>query len=164
MASIFEFPNPVNDKAARVVASGVVLLAVVFLITGWTLVLWLLALGFAARVLSGPRFSPLGLLATKVIAPRLGEPRLTPGPPKRFAQTIGLAFSIAALIVTATAGTGWAKVVIAALGAAATLEAALGLCLGCKIFGVLMRIGVIPESVCEECSNLSTRYPELSRS
>ncbi len=164
MASIFEFPNPVNDKAARVVATGVVLLAVLFLITGWTILLWLLALGFLARVLSGPRFSPLGLLATKVIAPRLGEPRLTPGPPKRFAQAIGLVFSIAALIVAGTAGVGWAKVIIAGLTVAATLEAALGFCCGCKVFSLLMRLGVIPESVCEECANLSLRYPELTRS
>lgn len=164
MASIFQFPNPVNDKAARVVASGVVIVSMLFLATGWTVVLWLLAIGFALRVASGPRFSPLGLIATKVIAPHLGAPRLTPGPPKRFAQTIGLVFAIAALVVCATAGTGWADLVIVALSSAATLEATLGMCLGCKMFALLMKVGVIPHSICEECSNLSARYPELSRS
>ena len=44
---------------------------------------------------------------------------------------------------------------------AAFLEAALGLCLGCKAFGILMRLGVIPQSICEECGDLTKRYPSL---
>jgi hypothetical protein len=88
--SLFSFPNPVNEKAARVVAGGVAVLALVTLLTGWRWLFVLLAVGFAARVLSGPRFSLLGRLATQVIAPRLGRARLVPGPPKRFAQAIGL--------------------------------------------------------------------------
>ena len=48
-----------------------------------------LAYGFIARVLSGPRLSPLARLATAVVAPRLGAPKPVPGPPKRFAQAIG---------------------------------------------------------------------------
>ncbi|MGH9271283.1 MAG: DUF4395 family protein, partial [Ilumatobacteraceae bacterium] len=56
-----------------------------------------LALGFLARVLAGPTLSPLGQLATRVVAPRLGRPRLVPGPPKRFAQSIGLALTTAAV-------------------------------------------------------------------
>ena len=95
---IVGFPNPVNEKAARVVAGLVVLTAVTALVfqAGW--LLWLLAAGFLLRVLSGPRFSPFGLLATKVVAPRLGRPKLVPGPPKRFAQGLGLTFSLAAAV------------------------------------------------------------------
>ena len=54
------FPNPVNEKAARVVAGLVVVTALAALVTqsGW--LLWLLAAGFLLRVLSGPRFSPFG--------------------------------------------------------------------------------------------------------
>lgn len=161
---MFTFPNPVNEYAARTVASGVVLMcgAAFALRQPWILVP--LAYGFWARTLSGPRFSPLGQLATRIIAPRLPwEPKLVPGPPKRFAQAIGVLFSTAALVLwfgfglqTAT----WA--VIALLAAAALLEAALGLCLGCKAFAVLMGFGVIPESVCVECGDLSRRHAELS--
>jgi hypothetical protein len=39
MSGIFGFPNPVNDKAARVVAFAVLLLAVLTLATSWY---WLL--------------------------------------------------------------------------------------------------------------------------
>jgi hypothetical protein len=146
------FPNPVNEKAARVVAGLVVVSALTALLTqsGW--LLWLIAAGFLLRVLSGPRFSPFGLLATKVVAPRLGRPKLVPGPPKRFAQGLGLAFSLlAATSITVGATTlGWILVVL--LIAAATLESVFAFCLGCSIFGLLQRAGMVPESVCEACA------------
>jgi hypothetical protein len=44
--------------------------------------------------------------------------------------------------------------VLAALTVAASLEAYLGICLGCKMFAVLMKIGVIPEDVCERCNDI----------
>ena len=163
MKKLFSFPNPVNEYAARTVATGVVILASLFLVTGWAWVLAILALGFAARVAAGPRFSPLGQLATRVIAPRLPvEPKLTPGPPKRFAQAIGLAFSLTALVLFATVGLTAARIVIAMLTVAATLEASVGLCLGCTVFGLLMKTGLIPESVCVECADITLRYPQLA--
>jgi hypothetical protein len=45
-------------------------------------------------------------------------------------------------------------VVLAALVVAASLEAFVGLCLGCKAFAVLMRVGVIPREVCESCDDI----------
>jgi len=145
------FPNPVNEKAARVVAGLVVLTALSALLLQAQWLLWLMAFGFLLRVLSGPRFSPFGLLATRVIAPRLGAPTLVPGPPKRFAQGLGLAFSLsAALCVTLGAATvGW--VLVGLLVVAAVLESVFAVCLGCAIFGRLQRFGLIPESVCEAC-------------
>ena len=159
---LFSFPNPVNDVAARTVASGVVAMALLFVVTGWGWVLVPLTYGFVARVLTGPKLSPLGLLATKVVAPRLPEhEKLVPGPPKRFAQAIGVAFTVTASVLwVAGAGTA-SRVVIGMLAGAAFLEAAFGFCLGCKIFAVLMKVGVVPESVCEECNDLSLRIPAL---
>ena len=148
---IVGFPNPVNEKAARVVAGLVAVTALVALVSQSVWLLWLLAAGFLLRVLSGPRFSPFGLLATRVVAPRLGRPRLVPGPPKRFAQGLGLTFSLlAAIAVTLGATTlGWVLVVL--LIGAAVLESVFAFCLGCAIFGLLQRAGMVPESVCEAC-------------
>src|SRR5690348_5824091 len=92
--TLIGFPNPVNEKAARTVASGVLLLSIVTLLLSladdrWLWIVAALAAGFLARVLTGPTLSPLGQLATRVVAPRLGEPVLVAGPPKRFAQAIG---------------------------------------------------------------------------
>jgi hypothetical protein len=40
---------------------------------------------------------------------------------------------------------------------AATLESVFGLCPGCKAFGLLMRLGVIPAETCEACANITLR-------
>jgi len=163
---VFSFPNPVDERAARSVAAGVVIMCVAAMVfeQGWILVP--LAYGFWARVASGPRFSPLGQLATRVIAPRLpGQPRLVPGPPKRFAQAIGVVFSSTAIVLWFGFGLSTATwVVVGLLATAAFLESALGLCLGCKVFGLLMRAGVIPEEVCLSCADISRRHPQLSQS
>ena len=75
--------------------------------------------------------------------------------PKRFAQAIGAAFSVTALVLTFGFDQwGAAKVVLGLLVAAAFLESAFGLCLGCKAFALLMRAGVLPEEVCERCNNI----------
>ena len=86
-----------------------------------------------------------------------GEPKLVPGPPKRFAQGIGAVLSIAAfaLLIAGASLAGWTLMVL--LVVAASLEAVIGLCLGCIIFGVLARRGLIPAGICEECANFSPR-------
>ena len=114
-----------------------------------------------ARVLTGPKLSPLGQLATRVIAPRLPvEPKYCAGPPKRFAQGIGAALTVTALILHYGFGlTDAAYVLIGVLIVAATLESVFALCVGCKTFTVLMRFGVIPEEVCERCNNIWARSP-----
>jgi hypothetical protein len=156
---LISFPNPVDEVSARLVAAGVVVLAALTVATGWRPLYLLLAYGFAARVLTGPRLSPLGLLVTRVVRPRLAiAPRLVPGPPKRFAQAVGLVFSAAAAVAALALGaTGAAALLLVLLMAAASLEAGLGLCLGCRVFALLMRRGLVPAAVCAECSDLRAR-------
>ena len=158
MAKVFGFPNPVNETSARIVATGAVLMSVLFVVTGNPLVLVPLTYGFIARVLTGPLLSPLGRISTQVITPRLKRDHvLVPGPPKRFAQGIGAAFSIAGLVLWILDLHTASRVVIAMLAGAASLEAFVGFCLGCAIFSRLMRWGLIPASVCEECNDISAR-------
>lgn len=161
LRSLFSFPNPVNEVAARVVAGGVVILCLATIASGQGWLLVPLAFGFWARVLSGPTLSPLGQLATRVVAPRLGAGRLVAGPPKRFAQAIGVVFSTTALVLWVAGVHPGALVVVALLAVAAFLESALGICLGCRMFAILMRTGLVPEEVCEACADISLRYPEL---
>jgi hypothetical protein len=154
---IFAFPNPVNEYAARTTAGLVVVAAVATLATGLGPGLVLIAAGFWLRVLFGPRISPFALLSVKVIAPRLGKPKLVPGPPKRFAQGIGAALTTAAAVLYFLGFGTAAWVLLGLLIVAASLEAFAGFCLGCAIFGVLQRRGLIPESVCEACNNIALR-------
>src|SRR6201996_7095275 len=98
MKRLFSFPNPVNDKAARTVAAVVLIEVVVTLATGWYWLTIPLAYGFWARVLTGPKLSPLGWVAMNVVAPRLGKKVYVPGPPKRFAQAMGTVMASLALV------------------------------------------------------------------
>lgn len=164
MARIFSFPNPVNETSARVVATGVVVLSAAFLVVGSGWLLAALVYGFAARVAAGPTLSPLGRLATQVVTPLLESRghvgRQVPGPPKRFAQAMGLGFSATASVLWILGAHGAAQVTIVMLLGAALLEAAFAVCLGCIIFGWLMRAGVVPESVCAECNDISLRIAQ----
>ena len=52
-----------------------------------------------------------------------------------------------------------AWVLIAIMLVFPALESLLGICVGCLVFGRLMRLGIIPESVCLECADISLRRP-----
>lgn len=135
MREFFRFPNPVNETAARVVATGVVIEAALFLTFRSGVLLAVLVYGFAARVATGPRLSPLGQLATRWVAPTIdATPKLVPGPPKRFAQAIGLACTSGAAVSWLLGAHSIAIVLIAGLTVAASLEAFAGVCLGCIIY------------------------------
>ena len=159
MRELFSFPNPVNEKAARVVAGVVLVTVILVLATSWYWLLTALAYGFWARVLTGPTLSPLGWTAQNVIAPRLGPKKPVPGPPKRFAQGMGAFTSTLALVLALIVGNhAAADVVLILFLPAAGLESIVGYCVGCKVFGTLMRMGVVPQSVCEECADISLRW------
>jgi len=153
MRSLFSFPNPVNETSARTVAAVVAVLAVVAVAfqQGWLLPV--LAYGFVARTLTGPTLSPLGQFATRVVTPRLRvSHRYAPGPAKRFAQTIGAVFTLAATVLWFGFGQHTAALVlVAVLAVFAALEACFGLCVGCRVFFVGMRLGLVPPQICEEC-------------
>jgi hypothetical protein len=96
------------------------------------------------------------------VGPRLPQYRkLVPGPPKRFAQAIGAAFTLSALGLWLAGVPTGAYILLGLLLIPATMEAGFGYCVGCKMFAFLMRHGVIPESVCEECANIWGRQPAL---
>lgn len=148
--TLFQFPDPVNETSARLVAAGVVAQAVAFLVVrdGWILVP--LVYGFLARVATGPTLSPLGQFVTRVVTPRLrGEHRFVPGPPKRFAQGIGLTFSSIAALAWLAGAPAVSLVVIGLLAVAATLESVFAVCLGCAAYRFLWE--------CDDCADISER-------
>lgn len=162
----FSFPNPVNEVSARLVAGGVLVMAIATLVFDQPWILIPLAYGFVARVLTGPTLSPLGQLVTRVITPRLGaEPKYVAGPPKRFAQGVGAAFTVSAAILHFGFGlTTAAYVLVGFIIVAATLESVFAICIGCAVFAVLMRFGVIPDEVCERCNDIWGGAPSTASS
>lgn len=152
--NFFSFPDPVNETSARLVAAGVVTQAVLFFVLreGWLLAP--LVYGFVARVLTGPTMSPLGQLSVRVATPiverRFGVvSRRVPGPPKRFAQLIGLGFSSAAAIAWLLGASAITHVVLAGLVIAASLEAVAAICLGCIAYSAIWG--------CDDCDDISER-------
>lgn len=160
MRSIFSFPDTVNETSARIVAAGVVAQSVLFLVvqSGWLLVP--LVYGFVARVLTGPTLSPLGRFATQVatepIERRFGvTSRIVPGAPKRFAQSIGVAFSAGAAIAWLAGAPTVAFAIIATLVVAAGLEAGAGICLGCIVYNAIWG--------CADCADITRRSTNAVR-
>lgn len=156
---LFTFPNPVNEVAARVVAAGVAVMSVLAIVSRRPWLLVPIAYGFVARALTGPTLSPLGQLATRVVVPRLPvEPKYVAGPPKRFAQTLGAIVSLTALVLALVfRRVNAAYVLLGVLAVLATLESAFAFCVGCKLFELLMRLGLVPEEVCAECAKIWER-------
>ncbi|GIH05763.1 hypothetical protein Rhe02_38300 [Rhizocola hellebori] len=161
-SSLFSFPNPVNEVSARLVAGGVVILSAASIAFDQPWLIAVIAYGFLARVLTGPTLSPLGQLVTRVLTPLLKlPPKHVAGPPKRFAQGIGAAVSVTAAVLALGFGLHTeAYLLMGVLIAAAVLESVFAYCLGCKIFAVLMRLGVIPDSVCADCADIWSRQAQ----
>jgi hypothetical protein len=159
LSGVIGFPRTINEKAARVVAAvvGVTALAALLVPAHWLAIP--LAYGFWARVLTGPRLSPLGALASRVIAPRLGAPKTVSGPPKRFAQALGAAMTTAAVVALALGAEEVVEALLVLVVVAAGLESVFAFCVGCQIFGLLMRAGVIPDEICAECGDIWARRP-----
>ena len=157
MTTLLDFPNPVNEKAARTVAAIVAVTAILALATGWLWLIYPLALGFLARVATGPTLSPLGRFAMWFAVAHLGRPRYVPGPPKRFAQGIGATCTTAGAIALALGSTTIPVLVLGVILVFATLESVFAFCAGCAIFAGLMRIGLVPERVCLECADIAAR-------
>jgi hypothetical protein len=157
------FPNPVNEVAARIVAGGVLVMATALLVLSvaaghaWLWGTAVLAYGFVARVAAGPALSPLGILATRVVAPRLSHAKPVPGPPKRFAQGIGAVVTLSAVALVAVGDDTGAQLLLGLMIVAAGLESILAFCVGCTLFGAMMRAGLVPETACEACANVGLR-------
>jgi hypothetical protein len=158
---LFRYPDPVDENAARLIAAGVVVLAVAYLITGNGVVLGGLAYGFVARVLAGPRLSPLAQIVNRLVIPWFSIPaKRVPGSPKRFAQGIGATLSVGAVVAHVGGFDPAALTLVAAIAVAAMLESVFAFCIGCRIFAGLMSVGLVPAAVCEACAVGPLDVPE----
>ena len=153
MKTLFSFPNPVNEYAARSVAFMVLMLVIAVLVTESELLAGVLLYGFVARLLTGPTLSPMGQIATRFIVPVIiKKQKKVAGPPKRFAQLVGMLFAMGIF-----ASLVWfdmlltARVLMIILIIFTLMESVLSFCAGCFVFQYLMKWGLIPQTVCEQC-------------
>ena len=105
------------------------------------IVLGVQAVIFAIGAVGGPRRHPFGLVFAKLIAPRLAPVReREPVAPLKFAQLVGLIF---AAVAVAGFASGAVLVGVVATGGAlvaAFLNAAFGICLGCQLYPLVVRV------------------------
>ena len=129
--------DPRGPRFSAVITTAVLALV---LVTGSA---WLLAAQvavFAVGALAGLRYAPYGLLYRRLIRPRLGPPaRTEPEAPPRFAQGVGMAVAGVGVICLAAGATTAALVFTALALAAAFLNAAFDLCLGCQVYLFIQR-------------------------
>jgi Domain of unknown function (DUF4395) len=99
------------------------------------------AVVFGIGAVFGLRYSPYGYLYRTLIRPRLGPPaELEAEAPPRFAQGVGLVFSIIGVTGYATGVAPLGMAAAAAALAAAFLNAAFGFCLGCEMYVLIKRV------------------------
>ncbi|GAA2738525.1 DUF4395 domain-containing protein [Pedococcus aerophilus] len=155
---ISRFPNIVDDIAVRLIAGVVLVVAVVALATQQWWLYAVLAVDFVLRTGWGPSASPIAQLVRRWVRPRVdAPPRWTAGPPKRFAAAIGAVLTVLATVLWLVGATVPVVVIGVVMVVFPALEALAGVCVGCIVFGWLMRLGVIPESICVECADISKR-------
>ncbi|TFB72576.1 DUF4395 domain-containing protein [Cryobacterium glaciale] len=129
--------------------TAVLLLVVVFLsLTGasaaaLTLLAAITAL-FAWGALAGAGRHPYGVLFKKFVRPHLAPPtELEDAAPPTFAQGVGLAVTLVGLILGLAGVPGAVGIAAAAAFVAAFLNAVFDYCLGCQIYLLLVRFGVL---------------------
>jgi hypothetical protein len=131
----------IDARGPRFSAALTTVVLAIALVTGSVWVAVFQAVVFAIGATKGPQFTPYSFIYRSLIKPRLKSPLRTEDvrPPK-FAQSIGLAFALVAIVGAATGTSVVFSVAVAAALAAAFLNAAFDFCLGCQIYLLLARV------------------------
>jgi hypothetical protein len=126
--------------------TAVVLTTALLLPTPWAAVLaGVQAVLFAIGAVRGVQHTPHAWLFRTVVRPRLAPPEELEDPaPPRFAQGVGLAFTLTALAAFAAGLTLLGQVAIGFALVAALLNAVFGLCLGCEMYLLIRRLRTAP--------------------
>jgi hypothetical protein len=99
------------------------------------------AVVFTIGALAGPKRHPYGRVFATLVAPRLGPvTEREPVPPLKFAQLVGLIFAVVGVAGFAANVPPVGFIATAGALAAAFLNAAFGICLGCQIYPLVARI------------------------
>lgn len=124
--------TPLSGTAlARVIEPGALLLTALVALFAW-------------GAFAGVQRHPYGLLFRRLIAPRLNPPleREDPAAPT-FAQLVGFLVTATGLALHLVGVPGALVIAAAAAFLAAFLNAAFGYCLGCQLYVLLVRAGLV---------------------
>ncbi len=142
----------VPESNVRIVAAQVFVVALLSLAFLQPWFMFFLALDFFLRTFVSPQLSLLAIMARTVFVPLIkAESRLISYPPKKFAAAIGLFVSAGGFLFGLIGFTIVFVVFASILLFFSFLEAAFGLCVGCRIFAFLVKLGWISDEYCPDC-------------
>jgi hypothetical protein len=115
---------------------------------------------FLIRLTAGLRYSPMGVIARALMLRH--PPEWVSAKPKRCAWTLGLGMAFSMMVITNSGVRGTLPRTICAICLTLMwMESVLGVCLGCKIHGLLVRRGWATEDpAVEVCAQGDCELPE----
>jgi len=118
------------------------------------LLLVVLGIGFGLGTFAGPQHTPWAATYKMLIRPRLAAPKeLEDAAPPRFAQAVGLAFVVLALVGYLSGATLLGAIATGFALAAAFLNAVFGYCLGCEVYLLARRLAPTAKSTGSPVAN-----------
>ena len=140
-------PDQVDVRGPRFAAwVTTAVLVIALLVSAYSSVAAAILLGvqaavFAVGALGGPRKHPFGRVFAAFVAPRLGPvTEREPVPPLKFAQLVGFVFAVAGTVGFATGLVALGLAATALALVAAFLNAAFGICLGCRLYPLISHL------------------------
>jgi len=154
--------NQVRAAAGLTMVAGAVAFAFAYFDREYVLlqvVSTLFAIEFLTRITIGIRYSPFGVLAH--LMTRRNPPDWVSEKPKNFAWSLGLAMSLSMAVITNSGIRGWLPRSICLVCLTLMwMESVLGMCLGCKLHGLLLRRGLTAKDPAYEvCANGACEIP-----
>lgn len=134
-------PAPIDPRGPRTNQAVLALVLLVGLLTDQRWVVPLFAVVLFLGAAFGPKWGPVLRAYQVLIRPRLAPPTVLEDPrPPRFAATVGVLFLVASTVAFLLGATGWGWALAAIVAALAGLAAVTGLCVGCEMYVLLIRL------------------------
>jgi Domain of unknown function (DUF4395) len=136
----YDDTDVIDARAPRFNQAVIGLVSLAALVTGWWLLLALLALQLALGLRFGRRWCLPCVAYFELVQPRIGEGRVEDARPPRFANMVGVVFLTAASVAYLAGLPVVGAVLGGAVAALALLSAVTGFCTGCEAYKLLTRL------------------------
>jgi hypothetical protein len=124
----------INENKARLTAFFVLVLTLVYLRTGFWLIMAFLVVDFSLRTFNLGKYSLIGFVSDAVIKQLNIKNKPVDRAPKRFAAGVGLVFTAAILAVFLLAVPLAPMILAVVMALFALLESFFGFCAGCYVY------------------------------
>jgi hypothetical protein len=136
----YDDTDVIDARAPRFNQAVIGLVSLLALVTGWWVLLALLALQLALGLRFGRRWCLPCVAYFQLVQPRIGEGRIEDARPPRFANMVGVVFLTAASVAYLAGVPVLGAVLGGAVAALALLSAVTGFCTGCEAYKLLTRL------------------------